>query len=96
MMDVTPTCPLGHQCESVKGDTVYRCRWFIQMKGTDAMGQEHDEWGCAIAWMPVLQVEVASTSRGTSAAVESLRNVQTQRQDEAIRLIRGKNEAAIT
>ena len=37
-------------------------------------GEEVDERGCAIAWMPVLQVEIAGTNRGTSAAVESFRN----------------------
>jgi hypothetical protein len=37
-------------------------------------GEEVDEMGCAIAWMPVLQVEVARTNRGTSSAVESFRN----------------------
>ena len=37
-------------------------------------GEEVDEWACAIAWMPTLQIEVANTNRGQTAALESFRN----------------------
>jgi hypothetical protein len=37
-------------------------------------GEELDEWGCAVTWMPVLAVEIAQKSNQTGAAVESFRN----------------------
>ena len=37
-------------------------------------GEDVDEWGCAVAWLPMLLVENASQSRQTGAAVESFRN----------------------
>ena len=37
-------------------------------------GKDTEEWGCAMAWLPVLLVENAQQSRSTGAAVESFRN----------------------
>ena len=37
-------------------------------------GKDVEEWGCAMAWLPVLLVENAQQSRSTGAAVESFRN----------------------
>lgn len=37
-------------------------------------GAETEEWGCAMAWLPVLLIENAQQSRQTGAAVESFRN----------------------
>jgi hypothetical protein len=49
--------------------------WFVKLAGQNpTTGEQIDEQGCAMAWMPVLLVENARTMRGTSAAVESFRN----------------------
>jgi hypothetical protein len=37
-------------------------------------GEQVDDWGCAIAWLPVLLIENSQQQRQTGAAVESLRN----------------------
>ena len=37
-------------------------------------GAETEEWGCAMAWLPVLLIENTQQSRQTGAAVESFRN----------------------
>jgi len=37
-------------------------------------GEDLDEWGCAIAWMPILMIENSQQQRSTGAAVESFRN----------------------
>ena len=37
-------------------------------------GEEVDNWGCAVAWMPVLTIENSQQQRQTGAAVESFRN----------------------
>ena len=51
------------------------CAWFTQIRGRNPnTGQDVDEWGCAISWMPILLIENAQMSRQTGAAVESLRN----------------------
>ena len=51
------------------------CTWFTQLRGTNPnTGKEVDEWGCAIAWLPVLMIENSQQQRSTGAAVESFRN----------------------
>jgi|GEM_PF-639608 len=72
-------CPLGAKCEEGKienGKTViYRCPWYVQVRGVDVnTGQEVDNWGCAIAWMPTLMINTANESRKGVAATESFRN----------------------
>ena len=43
-------------------------------------GAETEEWGCAMAWLPVLLIENAQQSRQTGAAVESFRNEVAKQQ----------------
>jgi hypothetical protein len=51
------------------------CAWFIQLRGTNPnTGKEIDEWGCAIAWQPILMIENSQQQRQTAAAIESFRN----------------------
>jgi len=48
---------------------------FTQIRGMNPnTGQEIDEYGCALAWMPVLTIENSQQQRQTAAAVESFRN----------------------
>lgn len=63
-------CPLiKEDCRGLK------CSWFTQIRGTNPnTGKEVDEWGCAVAWLPVLLVENSQQQRQTGAAVESFRN----------------------
>ena len=47
----------------------------MKISGTNPNdGQPTEEWGCAMAWLPVLLIENAQQSRQTGAAVESFRN----------------------
>lgn len=66
----------GNFCPLIKEDCVqFKCAWFSQLRGTNPnTGKEVDEWGCAIAWMPVLMIENSQQQRQTGAAVESFRN----------------------
>ncbi len=72
------TCPLGHKCE-VRDDgnnVTERCQWYTQLRGSDPQtGEAVDKWGCAMAFLPILQIETAQQSRQTGAAIESFRNV---------------------
>lgn len=63
-------CPLlNKQC--VKHD----CSWYTAVRGHNPnTGKEVDEYGCAMAWMPILLIENSQQQRQTGAAVESFRN----------------------
>lgn len=95
-MEIKVTCPLGSECEKAKDGYIERCAWYVEMQGKDATGKDHDEWRCALAWLPILQVEVAGTNRQVAASVQSMRNEQTKRQDialQAMHLIGNVNDA---
>lgn len=64
-------CPL-HNFEPCKK---LDCGWFIKVRGLNPnSGEEIDNWGCAVAWMPILLIENSQQQRQTGAAVESFRN----------------------
>ena len=67
-------CPLiGKECIGLE------CSWYTQIRGQNPnTGQEVDEWGCAITWMPMLLIENSQQQRSTSAGVESFRNEMVQ------------------
>jgi hypothetical protein len=77
-IEVKSNCPLNgfEPCKQME------CAWFIQIRGTDPnTGEEVDDWGCAMAWMPTLMIENAQQSRQTGAAVESFRNEMVKSND---------------
>ena len=72
------TCPLNSKCEEIKDNAIHRCAWFTKLAGTNPnTGEQIDEHGCAIAWLPMLTIENSMQQRSTSAAVESFRNEMT-------------------
>lgn len=82
------SCPLGHKCEEVRDGSIHRCAWFVRLAGTNPnTGEQADEHGCAMSWLPVLLVENARVSRGTSAAVESFRNEMVDANQASARLL---------
>lgn len=66
----------GTFCPLIKKDCIQtQCSWFTQLRGTHPQtGQEIDEWMCAVASLPMLQIEVAKQARSGAAATESFRN----------------------
>jgi len=51
------------------------CAWFIKVCGRHPQtGEVIEDWGCAIAWQPILMIENSQQQRQTGAAVESFRN----------------------
>lgn len=47
----------------------------MKIAGTNPnTGKEIEDWGCAMAWLPILMIENSSQQRSTGAAVESFRN----------------------
>lgn len=82
------TCPLGHKCEEARDNAIHRCAWFVHLRGRNSnTGEEQDEKGCAMHWMPVLLIETAGAARGTSAAVESFRNEMVMSNQQAASLM---------
>lgn len=69
-LEVSKYCPL------VKGDCKQLgCSWFTQVRGKHPQtGEDIDQWGCAITWLPILMIENSQQQRQTGAAVESFRN----------------------
>lgn len=64
------------------------CAWFTQLRGTDPnSGKEVDEWGCAVAWLPMLLVENCQQSRQTGAAVESFRNTMHEDNERSMNVL---------
>lgn len=64
------------KCPLVKKPCLqHDCEWYIQLQGTHPQtGAAISEWGCAVAWLPVLLIENAKEARQTAAAVEDFRN----------------------
>lgn len=78
----------GNYCPLIKDECVgIRCAWFTKIAGTDMnTGKEVEEWGCAVAWLPMLLVENAGQSRQTGAAVESFRNEMVKSNERMAKL----------
>lgn len=70
-IEAKTNCPLNgfEPCKQLE------CAWFMKIRGANPnTGEEVDEWGCAMAWLPVLMIENSQQQRQTGAAVESFRN----------------------
>lgn len=58
------------------------CAWFMKVRGNNPnTGEEIDDYGCAIAWLPVMMIENSQQQRQTGAAVESFRNEMVKASD---------------
>ena len=70
-IEIKDNCPLN----KFKPCKKFECAWYTQIRGTDPnTGKEVDNYGCAVAWLPMLLIENSQQSRQTGAAVESFRN----------------------
>lgn len=68
------------------------CRKYVNVVGTNPQtGETVNQWDCSDAWLPVLMVENSQQQRGTSAAVESLRN-EVFRTTNAVRMIDNRKQ----
>jgi hypothetical protein len=77
-------CPL----DGFKPCRQLECAWFMKIAGTNPnTGKEVEEWGCSMAWMPMLMIENSQQQRNTSAAVESFRNEMVKNNEVGQRVL---------
>ncbi len=74
----------GTFCPLLQKDCIEnKCSWFICVRGVDNnTGKDVDDWGCAVAWLPMLMINTANESRKTCAATESFRNEMVQQNEQ--------------
>ena len=94
MMKIEPkaNCPLNNfdPCKQLD------CAWFLKIRGTNPnTGEDIDDWGCSMAWMPVLLIENAQMSRQTGAAVESFRNEMVKANEASQQILMSAAHKAI-
>lgn len=64
------------------------CAWYTLVRGQNPnTGKEVDEYGCAVAWLPVLMIENSQQQRQTGSAVESFRNEMVKANDMSRQLL---------
>lgn len=85
-------CPLNNfePCKQLD------CAWFMKIRGTNPnTGQDIDDWGCSVAWMPILLIENSQMSRQTGAAVESFRNEMVKSNEVSQQILISAAQAAL-
>lgn len=83
-LEIKDNCPLNNfePCQKLN------CAWFTKVVGVHPQtGQQVDEYGCAVAWMPMLTIENSQQQRHTGAAVESFRNEMVKANESTLKLI---------
>ena len=83
-IEAKPNCPLNgfEPCKQLD------CAWFLKIRGANPnTGEEVDEWGCSMAWLPVLMIENSQQQRQTGAAVESFRNEMVKSNEQSQQLL---------
>jgi len=69
----------------------HQCSWYTCVRGIDVnTGKEIDDYGCAVAWLPMLMINAANESRKTCAATESFRNEMVKSNDQTKLLLKLK------
>lgn len=70
-IDPKATCPLNNfePCKQLD------CGWFMKVAGTHPnTGEQLEDWGCAVTWIPIMLMENGRQQHSTASAVESFRN----------------------
>jgi hypothetical protein len=84
-LEAKANCPL----DGFKPCRQLECAWFMKVRGTNPnTGDEVDDYGCSIAWLPVLMIENSQQQRQTGAAVESFRNEMVKANDVSQEVLR--------
>lgn len=89
-IEVKDNCPLN----GFKPCKKFDCGWFIQIRGRHPQtGEEIDEYGCAMAMMPMLMIENSRQTSQAGSAIESFRNEMVkQNMTTMATLVEGMNK----
>ena len=85
-MQIEPkaNCPL----DGFKPCRQLECAWFIKVSGRNPnTGKDVEEWGCSMAWLPIMMIENSQQQRSTGAAVESFRNEMVKNNEVGQRVL---------
>ena len=87
----------GNWCPLIKGKCIeHKCAFYMQVRGNNPQtGQEIDQYGCAVQFLPLLMIENSQQQRQTGAAVESMRNemVDTAKESQRIAIAAAEHVA---
>lgn len=90
IFDPDGKCPLLNK-KCIK----HQCVWYNMLQGNNPQtGAPVQEWGCSIAWLPLLLVENNGKQIQTTAAVESFRNEMVKANMVTLALVDQKNKDA--
>ena len=88
IFDPDGKCPLLNK-KCIK----HQCVWYNMLQGKNPQsGANVQEWGCSIAWIPLLLVENTGKQIQTSSAVESFRNEMVKANMVTLALVDQKNK----
>jgi len=88
IFDPDGKCPLLNK-KCIK----HQCVWYNMLQGKNPQtGQNVQEWGCSIAWIPLLLVENTGKQVQTNAAVESFRNEMVKANMVTLALVNENNK----
>lgn len=88
-LEVETNCPLNNfePCKQ------FKCAWFTKIVGNNPQtGKQIDEYGCAMAWIPILTIENSQQQRQTGAAVESFRNEMVKANNASMVLLNNQKK----
>lgn len=91
-LEAKTNCPLDgfNPCRQLD------CAWFMKVRGNNPnTGEEIDDYGCAMAWMPVLMIENSQQQRQTGSAVESFRNEMVKANDVSQQVLMATIQQAV-
>lgn len=89
IFDPDGKCPLLNK-KCIK----HQCIWYNMLQGAHPQtGQPVQEWGCSIAWIPLLLVENGKQTVGVQAATESFRNEMVKSQNAMNKLLQSNDSA---
>ena len=83
-IEVKSNCPLNNfdPCKQ------FECAWFLKIDGVHpTTGEKLEDWGCAMAWLPIMLIENGKQQKVTSAAVESFRNEMVKNNEVGQRVL---------
>ena len=88
IFDPDGKCPLLNK-KCIK----HQCIWYNMLQGKNPQtGQNVQEWGCSIAWLPLLLVENSGKQVQTNASIESFRNEMVKANMVTLALVEKQNK----